>query len=347
MTDEIDALRELATELFADHCTTSRLDAAQGGWDPKLWDALCGSGLHAIGVREELGGAGGTALHAGELLLAAGAAAAPVPLAESLFVGGWLRDRAGIPVDDRPVAVVAPAPSHAPVVRTHDDSSVHVQGSVGDVAFASVCDTLLVVAEDPARLLVVPAHSCEVTPSTNLAGEPRDTVVLDVRLAADAVHPLDPAVTAEDVRQRHHLARALQTAGALRRVADLTVAYASEREQFGRPIARFQAVGHALARLVGEAGACEAISRRALRAADDPRLVLAARVRAAMAAGRGAALAHQVHGAIGLTSEYVLQHLTRRLWSWRDDEASQREVGRALGSQVLSGDDDLWTYLTA
>ena len=60
-----------------------------------------------------------------------------------------------------------------------------------------------------------------------------------------------------------------------------------------------------------------------------------------------ARLAHQVHGAIGFTLEYKLNHLTRRLWSWRDEAGSELAWSRVLGAGVLAdGPDSLWPWLT-
>jgi acyl-CoA dehydrogenase len=54
-----------------------------------------------------------------------------------------------------------------------------------------------------------------------------------------------------------------------------------------------------------------------------------------------------VHGAIGFTQEYKLHHLTRRLWSWRDEAGSDLVWSRELGAGLLTdGPDDFWPALT-
>ena len=73
----------------------------------------------------------------------------------------------------------------------------------------------------------------------------------------------------------------------------------------------------------------------------------AAKVRAGTAVEVVARLAHQVHGAIGFTQEHKLHHLTRRLWSWRDEAGSELAWSRVLGAGVLAdGPDALWPALT-
>ena len=68
-----------------------------------------------------------------------------------------------------------------------------------------------------------------------------------------------------------------------------------------------------------------------------------AKADASSAAGLVASLAHQVHGAIGMTQEYELQHYTRRLWAWRQEFGSERWwYGRIGAGVVASGADGLW-----
>jgi len=140
--------------------------------------------------------------------------------------------------------------------------------------------------------------------------------------------------------------RAAQMAGAMRRVLALCVDYANIRNQFGRPIAKFQAIQHMIALIASETAAAEAAAGLALRAADASAFDVApgaAKVRAAMAASKVAALAHAVHGAIGVTDEYALHYLTRRLWQWRDEFGSERTWSERLGqAAVAAGATGLW-----
>jgi alkylation response protein AidB-like acyl-CoA dehydrogenase len=76
--------------------------------------------------------------------------------------------------------------------------------------------------------------------------------------------------------------------------------------------------------------------------------VAAAKIRCGEAAGTGAAIAHQVHGAIGFTREHRLHHYTRRLWAWRDEYGREAEWARRLGSHlVAAGPSGLWPAITA
>ena len=151
-------------------------------------------------------------------------------------------------------------------------------------------------------------------------------------------------------------ARAMQMAGALEAVLDLAVGYANERVAFERPIAKFQAVQHNLARLAGEtavaiAAAGSAADAIAHAAGFDEGVFLeaaSAKIRVGEAAGEGAAIAHQVLGAIGFTQEHTLHRFTRRLWAWRDDFGNESFWAVKLGNMVAAkGADALWPMLAA
>lgn len=68
----------------------------------------------------------------------------------------------------------------------------------------------------------------------------------------------------------------------------------------------------------------------------------------AAAATYVARLAHQLHGAMGITAEYPLHRLTRRLWAWRDTETAEHEWARRLGAATIAGGESaLWTEISA
>ena len=139
--------------------------------------------------------------------------------------------------------------------------------------------------------------------------------------------------------------------GALETILDQSVQWALDRSQFGRPIAKFQAVQHNLATLAGEvaaAGAAADLAAEACAGADLGEAEVAiAKVRAGEAAGAGAAIAHQVHGAMGFTYEHTLHHATRRLWSWREEFGNETVWATRLGRMVAArGADRLWPFIT-
>ena len=145
-------------------------------------------------------------------------------------------------------------------------------------------------------------------------------------------------------------------AGALGHILDASVQFSLDRVQFGRPIAKFQAVQHNLAALAGEVAAAGAAADAASEAIAtygiaDERAVAEtaiAKLRVGEAASTGAAIAHQVHGAMGFTYEHTLHHSTRRLWTWREEFGNETYWAIRIGHMVAGrGADALWPFLTA
>ena len=175
-----------------------------------------------------------------------------------------------------------------------------------------------------------------------MAGEPRD----DVMLAG----PPDPFVAVPpevDGFALMAIARAAQLRGAMEHVLAMSVGYAHDRVQFGRPLARFQAIQHYLAEMAGEAAATGAAVDAAAEAGT-PFAFAAAKARASQAAGTVARLAHQVHGAIGYTAEHDLHIWTKRLWAWRDECGNEAHWWQVLGAEVARGGGAaLWPAIVA
>ena len=141
-------------------------------------------------------------------------------------------------------------------------------------------------------------------------------------------------------------------AGALETALELSVRYATERVQFGRKIGQFQAIQHELARFAGEVAAAVASALSAagaLERGENTLLAVAsAKIRSANAAQEGALIAHQVHGAIGVTAGYALHHSTLRLWAWREEFGNEAHWAMELGRAIAgAGADRLWTTLAA
>ncbi|WP_433478478.1 acyl-CoA dehydrogenase family protein [Spirillospora sp. CA-142024] len=302
---------------------------------PDPWPALEEAGLALAGVPEEAGGSGGDLADAAVVLRAAGYHAASVPLAETGALAGRLLAGAGLPV---PPGVLTAMSGEAEAVE--DAGGWTLNGTFRRVPWARSARFLVVLGNGLVSL-VDPARA-QITEGANVAGEPRDDVVLSgVRVEAAA----PCAVDAAELRRRGALARAVQLTGAMRRALDLSVRYAGEREQFGRPIGRFQAVQQMLAELAGEATVADVAVRAAVGTPGDPVAVAAAKANASRAAGTVAAIAHQVHGALGVTEEHVLRRVTLRLWSWRD-EYGETAWADELGAAAAAASDP-WALIAA
>lgn len=134
--------------------------------------------------------------------------------------------------------------------------------------------------------------------------------------------------------------RAALIAGAADELVQRTSDYAVQRVQFGKPIGRQQALQQNLAVMAEHAVAARLASQ--LGCAGGLSLSLVSAATAKSVASRAAALvantAHAVHGAIGISEEYDLQLLTRRLHEWRLADGSESYWNRILGAQRLASD---------
>ncbi len=313
-------LADAAERIFRDQCAKEILDAAEEGQFPaRLWQLLCENGFQLMAMPDS----GAELADVFAVLRVAGRFAAPLPLAEALLANRWLGEEGGDGQADalNTVGLVA------------EDDNTHWR----DVPWGRAARRIVGVADDGGVFAGTPVA---VTQAVNLAGEPRDQV---------EVQDVEPLPCAEPAPALLALARAAQSAGALERVLELGIGYALEREQFGRPIARFQAVQHMLAMVAAEVAAAGRASDAAVAAIGSERFafeVAAAKSRVGEAVGLVAKAVHQVHGAMGFTYEHQLHHFTRRLWAWRDECGSETYWQALLGRRLCAlGADQVWDFL--
>lgn len=343
-------LSDTVTRLFGDLVTKELIEAAEKGvWPDKLWSALEEGGLTLPLVPEDGGGAGGTWLDAHVVIRASGRHAAPVPLAETI-IAGWLLSRAGIEVPLGPLTL-APVRADERLSLARAGSGWKVSGTVTRVPWGRAAAHVVTVAEvdGVTQVALVATKGAKITPDRSVALEPRDTLVFSgapVLKVAPA-----PVLDAGAIRLYGAMARAAQMAGALESILEQAVRYATERRQFGKPLASFQAIQQSLAVLAGHVAASGIAAEQAFRAADrdDPRFEIAvAKVRVGEAVGIGTSIAHQTHGAIGFTYEHSLHFATRRLWSWRAEFGSESAWAIELGRRAAArGAEMLWSDLAA
>ncbi|MGY2082268.1 acyl-CoA dehydrogenase family protein [Blastococcus sp. SYSU DS0539] len=353
MSEDRTMLTEVATGLFRDLSTPEDVVAAEGtGWSERLWSALVEAGFPYVSVPEAAGGSGGDVADACALLAAAGRFSAPVPLAEAGLLGGWALAAAGLELPAGPLSVAVGRPDDV-VELSGGPGSWRLSARVQRVPWGgrSTRVVLLPAVGGGRSVVSAPTAAAEVTPGRNLALEPRDTLTWhDVPLSDDDVAPAPEGVDVDALRLRGALGRAALIAGALARVSELTIRYTNERHQFGRAVARFQAVQAHLVTIAEEAQlAGLATEVAALNARPDPGFfdVAAAKAAASEAATVASRAAHQAHGAIGMTKEYELGQVTRRLWSWRDEFGSERFWSRQLGRRMAdAGADQLWPRIS-
>ena len=346
-------LVDAVTRIFSELCTPDVINRAeQGELQEQLWNALCETAIPWAWVPENYGGAGLAVIECAPVLRLAGKYAVPAPLCETL-ISGWLLAWAGCEV---PLTSLTAAPvNSAGSVTLSPDGRLN--GEVYKVPYAAEVEQIIVIVpcDNECAIVSVPRLEAELSHATNLAGEPLNDIRFDDH-PVSVIGKCDRPGLVEALCRVGALVRSFQMAGALDRILDMTVGYALEREQFGRPIAGFQAVQHNAAILAEEVAAalCAAdngLMQWARFGIDDMRTefaIAAAKIRCGEAAVKGAKIAHQVHGAMGFAREYHLHQFTRRLWSWCDDFGSASEWATLLGNRVCrTGSKALWPTITA
>lgn len=306
--------------------------------DRDLWATLTETGLAALTAEESLGGSEATWFEAAVLASATAATAARVPVVEHDLLALWLLARAGLPAEDgiRTVAIL------------------DADGRADGVAWAGQTDRIVVAwpSGDAYAVADLTGDQVRVTPQTVPGNRPTGRV--EVELA-----DLDGAPVATTVidrfRQRAALARALQICGTLEQVLQVTITHVTERVQFGRPLAKFQAVQNLVTDIATETALARSATDAALLSAvnsdwESPDLgfaIAAARSCCGHAATVAVRNAHQALGAIGTTKEHQLHEFTQPALAWRSEYGTTVEFDKRLTTYaVAAGATGIWDLLT-
>jgi alkylation response protein AidB-like acyl-CoA dehydrogenase len=255
-TEDQVALQGLAREILSENATHARLtelEAAGGSvYDAALWKQLAASGITGIAIGEEHGGAGQGFLDLGVVFDEIGRAVAPVPAVATLVTAYVLGKAAPAAVASLLPGVVAGETilttgfgEPGDVTARQDGGDWVLDGEKNFVPYGAEADVVALVAHSDAGKVValVPRGTASgVTELHTTNHEPQARLTFDgVRLPADAVLT-DPEVAA-DLKRHHTAALAMMAAGVCAAALEMTARYTSEREQFDKKIASFQAVG--------------------------------------------------------------------------------------------------------
>ena len=327
-------LADMIERLLDRHLDDGAQARARGGvWLSEVWAEIEEMGLPLALLSEAQGGFGLDPAEQGEALRLLGRHAVPLPVAETMGANRLLA-AAGLPL----------AAGAAGLAR-NDQLTVadgRLTGQVARVAWGEHIECLALAVGD--TLYRVPRAGWQVAGAGHaLNFHPRPTLAVD--WAIDAAAPLPHCPLAEGATLR-----AFQIAGALEAALDMTLAHTSTRVQFGKTLSKFQAVQHELAKLASELACATAAADLAAEALarGDVLGVAAGTLRAREAAGTGAAIATQMHGAIGFTREYPLHLFTTSLYAWRDEFGGQVMWAKLLGQAALdAGGIGYWPMVTA
>lgn len=325
--------------MFAETITPELVSTVEReAWSDELWMAIAENGIPIAAVPEDMDGVGATWSECFDIPFVLGRHSVPLPAGETM-AAGWLAAREGKALPEGPASLG---------VTDGNLSASGFTGTVRGVPWGRKVDNVLACCGR--RLMLLPVERASIEKSTNVAGEPRDNLHFS---SISPVWAVEPASSQDCVLLAGAMLRAAQIAGALDKAREMTIGYVTEREQFGRPIAKFQAVQHQVAQLAEHAVIATSVAAAAFAQAESEAgafAIAAAKQVCSEAAGQGAAIAHAMVGALGFSQEYPLQLLTRRLWSWRSEfgnaafwadrigQASCSEPGEQLWSRMIAGD---------
>ncbi len=337
------AFRDAARDLFDKECPPAVVRAAweapAGALDRAVWHRLAEMGVLATLVGEADDGLGLDEQALVLVLEEAGRAGLPHPLVDTAAVAAPLVSASARPMRSGPADPAAPdGPGPAGIPDAHGVGMVATDLGGPHVACAADADWLLLRDGRSGELHLVDPAAVVLTP-VDTVDHARRAATVDWRPAPETLVADDPAAV-DLVFDRGAFGTAAVLVGLGQRMLDLTVAYVTEREQFGVPIGSFQAVKHHLADALKElAFARPAVYRAAHSLATGAetrrRDVSMAKAMASDAAGFVGRQALQCHGAIGYTVEHDLQLYLKRTWAlataWGDAAWHRDRVAQAIG----------------
>ena len=330
LTEDQQSLQGLAQDILSKEVTQERLDSldSQGIWlDRDLWKQLADAGIVGAALQEDVGGGGLGLTELAVVLEQVGAHVAQVPLLEVL-VPALAIDRFGSDAQRQLLRGVADGsalvvgaltetgredPARPAATASNVGGSWTVSGSKSAVPLADQAAKVLVPATNGDGTVLLLVEPTGLTPAVTTHGLP----VFDMELDGTPAELLtdDPAAIGW-LLDRAYVGIAATALGVSNKALRLSATYTSQREQFGRAVATFQAVGHRLADAYIDVEAIRLTTLQAvwlldegLPAHDEARI---AKWWAAEGGHRVAHAAQHVHGGVGIDVDYVLH----RSFTW-------------------------------
>ncbi|SLN23658.1 Acyl-CoA dehydrogenase [Roseivivax jejudonensis] len=350
LTDERQMLQDSLRRYLSDTVTPELLHKATeagSGHSDTLWQGLSEMGVSGALFSEDDGGFGGTGFDLSVVFEEMGRVGAFEPLIESGILAGGLIAALGSDAQKALIEEIVAGGTiltlaHGEPGSRYDLAHVETQATATDDGYTLSGRKSLVMAASAASHAVVSARtsgdrrdaagiSLFLVPldadgleirdyPMNGGGRAAELALTDVTLPADArIGPEGDAHAAlETAQARAICAQCAEAVGLMDAIKDLTVGYLQQRRQFGQPIGKFQALQHRMADLLIEIEQARSAVINLAGHLEAPRTDRERHVSAAKnLVGRTAKLvveeSIQMHGGIGMTMEYALGHLAKRL----------------------------------
>jgi len=349
LTEIQQMLKNSAREFLSQECPLTlvrEMEENHQGYTDELWRQLVSLGWTGVVFPEQYGGTGGEFVDLAVLLEEMGRSLVPGPFFSTVVLGGLTVLDAGSDAQKRDIlpricagtlkmtlALTESSASFEPwgieTVASPDGTGYQLEGTKLFVPDAQAADLLLVAARTDAggvpeqgiTLFLVPADQAGITVNqlNTIASDRQCEVLLSqVEVPGDAVLGTVgqgwPII--QRCLQRAIVGKCVEMLGGADAVLEMTVEYAKQRTQFGRPVGSFQAVQHHCANMATDVEGCRQIAYQAAWRVSEglpaQREVAMAKAWVSGAYQRVCSTAHQCHGAIGFTKEHNLQLYTRR-----------------------------------
>ena len=346
LTEEQEMLKKTACDFLTDKCPktfVTQMEESETGYSRELWQEMAELGWLGLAFPEKYGGGDMNFLDLAVLLEEIGRACLPGPFFSTVVLGGLPILDVGSEEQKQEylpklisgekiftLALTEPGyqnydASSVTVKATPDDGNYIINGTKLFVPDANIADYLICVARTkPENGITIfladtknPRINCTILKT--IAGDKLCEVVFDQMPVpkANILGQLNQGWSAvQKIIERAAVGKCCEMVGNIQRVLEMTVDYAKERKQFDRPIGSFQIIQHYCADMATDVDGARFSTYQAAwmlsKGLPCTKEVAIAKAWIGEASQRIVALAHQIHGAIGVTTEHDLHFYTRR-----------------------------------
>jgi len=369
LSEEQEMLKKAAHDFVSEKCPKSfvkQMEQDEKGYSPELWEEMASLGWLGLVFPEKYGGGGMSFLDLSVLLEEMGYACLPAPFLATVVLGGLSIMDIGSEEQKEQylpkiasgklilsLALIEPAMEYGPgaiaVEATRDGDSYVISGTKLFVPYANCCDCLLCVTrtskqKEGITIFIVDTKSSGIkcTVLNTMAHDKLCEVVFDhVRVPKESIlGQLDqgwPEV--QKIVERGDAAKCCELVGNFQWTLEDTIAYAKERQQFGRPIGSFQALQHYCADIYTYVEGAKLSAYQAAWMLSEglpcTKEIAVTKLWISEVSSRIFNLAHQIHGAMGVTMEHDLHFYTTRAksveFSYGGDNYYREATAKAMG----------------
>jgi len=349
LSEEQEMLRKMARDFLTDKLpkkVVKEIEESELGYSKELWKEMAGLGWMGLALPEKYGGSGMNFLDLAVLFEEMGRACLPGPYFATVVLGGLTIADIGSEEQKQQylpklasgemlftLALTEPSASYdAGAIETKataDKDGYIINGTKLFVPDAHIADYMLVVArtdekakaEKGISLFIVGGKSPGISSTVlkTIANDKLCEVVFNgVKVPKENIlGGLNQGwAEVQKIIQRAAVAKCCEMVGCIQQALDMTVSYAKERKQYDRPIGSFQVIQHYCADMATDVDGTRLSTYQAAWMLSEglpcTREIAIAKAWAGEACQRVMALAHQIHGAIGVTIDHDLQYYTRR-----------------------------------